>query len=116
MKSLGKYRILTLLAGLATALLIVFSQLFYFQAATYCQKKADTEHRDQKDTGHETYISIPSSSIFSASNIEINQDLSFVIETLFDCKNETQSTVEVSPSIGRLFQTLFRFIIAPNAP
>lgn len=116
MKSLGKYRILMLLAGIATAMLIVFSQLFYFQAATYCQKKADTEHHDQKETGHESYISIPSSSITSVSNIEINQDLSFVIETLFESKSESESTVEVSPSVGRLFQTLFRFIIAPNAP
>jgi hypothetical protein len=116
MKSLGKYRILTLLAGIATAMLIVFSQLFYFQAATYCQKKADTEHSNQKEKGHESYISIPSSSIASVSNIEINQDLSFVIETLFDSKNESESTVEVAPSVGRLFQTLFRFIIAPNAP
>ena len=105
-----------LLAGIATAMLIVFSQLFYFQAATYCQKKADTEHRDQKEKSNETYVSIPSSSITSVSNIEINQDLSFVIETLFDSNNESEPAVEVSSSVGRLFQTLFRFIIAPNAP
>jgi len=116
MRTLGKYRILTLLAGLATALLIVFSQLFYFQAATYCQKKADTEHQNQKETGNETYISIPSSSISSVSHIEINQDLSFVLETLFDNEENSEVTVVVTPLASRLFQTLFRFIIAPNAP
>ena len=116
MKSLGKYRILTLLAGLATALLIVFSQLFYFQAATYCQEKAETEQHDQKNTDHESHISIPSSTIASVSHIEINQELSFVLEIIFQDAKPTPRKTEVVPSVGRLFQTLFRFIVAPNAP
>ncbi len=116
MKSLGKYRILTLLAGLATAFVIIFSQLFYFQAATYCQNKAETDQHDQKTTDNESHISIPSSTISSVSHIEINQELSFVLEILFADKNNTHSTTEVIPSVSRLFQTLFRFIIAPNAP
>ena len=116
MMSLGKYRILTLLVGLATALVIIFSQLFYFQAATYCQNKAETDQHDQKSTDNESHISIPSSSISSVSHIEINQDLSFVLEIFFDDKSNAHSTTEVIPSVSRLFQTLFRFIIAPNAP
>jgi len=116
MNNPGKYRILTLLAGLATALVIVFSQLFYFQAATYCQKKADTQQQDQKNTGNEAHISIPSSSISSVSHIEINQDLSFVSEILFDCEHNSVATIVAAPLANRFFQTLFRFIIAPNAP
>ena len=122
MKTFGKYRILTLAAGIATACLIVFSQLFYFQAATYCQKEADTQHQKQvpvkeagKGTGHEAYISIPSNTIASVSNIQISDGLSFVLETLLEPKEE-QTVVEAPPLTNRLFQTLFRFIIAPNAP
>jgi len=106
---------LTLLAGVATASLIVFSQLFYFQAANYCQKKADIQHHDQKKDATETYISIPSSSISSSSHVEIHQDISFVLEVLFDHEPK-EETITVSFPVNRFFQTLFRFIISPNAP
>jgi uncharacterized protein (UPF0128 family) len=111
-----KYKILTLLAGIATALVIVFSQLFYFQAATYCQKKVETEQQsNKKETGHEAYISIPSNTIASVAHIEISDGVTFVMETLFEAE-ETETTREVPPLVRGLFHTLFRFIIAPNAP
>lgn len=113
---------LTLAAGIATACLIVFSQLFYFQAATYCQKEAETQHQKDlpvqekgKDAGHEAYISIPSNTIASVSHIQISDGLSFVLETLLEPKEE-QAATEAPPLTNRLFQTLFRFIIASNAP
>ena len=122
MKTVGKYRMLTLTAGIAAACLIVFSQLFYFQAATYCQKEAETQHqKDQpvketdQETGHATYVSIPSNSIASVSTIQISEGLSFVLETLLEPKEE-QAIAEAPLVANRLFQTLFRFIIASNAP
>jgi len=122
MKTIGKYQILTLAAGIATACLVVFSQLFYFQAATYCQKEAETQHQKQspvketgKETGQEAYVSIPSNTIASVSNIHISDGLSFVLETLLEPK-ENQSVAEAPLLTNRLFQTLFRFIIATNAP
>lgn len=122
MKTFGKYRFLTLAAGIATACLIVFSQLFYFQAATYCQKEVETQHQKHlpaketgKETGHEAYIAIPSNTIASVSNIQISDGISFVLETILEPTDE-QPVVEVPPLTNRLFQTLFRFFIAPNAP
>jgi hypothetical protein len=123
MKIYGKYRILTLAAGIATALLIVFSQLFYFQAATYCQKKAENEQKEKKlpvgktgtETGREAYISLPTNSIPSVSHIEISDGISFVLEILL-VTNEEETNTETLPLANGLFQTLFRFIIAPNAP
>lgn len=122
MKILGKYRFVTLATGIATACLVVFSQLFYFQAATYCQKTAETQHQKQvpaketgKETGHEAYISIPSNTIASVSNIQISEGLSFVLETILERREESTSA-EAPPITNRLFQTLFRFIIATNAP
>lgn len=111
-----KYKILTLLAGIATALVIVFSQLFYFQAATYCQKKVETEQQSrQQEAGHEAYISIPSNTISSVSHIQISDGLTFVMETLFEAE-EAETNTEVPALVSSLLQTLFRFIIAPNAP
>jgi hypothetical protein len=116
MRSLSKHRILTLLAGIATAGVIVFSQLFYFQAATYCQQKAETEQHDQKTGATESYISIPSSTISSTSNIEINQDLSFILEILFERETKEETNTKIALPVNRFFQTLFRFIVSPNAP
>ena len=118
MKSLFRHKILTLLAGIATAGVIIFSQLFYFQAANYCQEKAETEQHkhDQKKDGAETYISIPSSTISSSSHIEITQDLSFVLEILFERESKEEEVTSISVPVNRFFQTLFRFIISPNAP
>lgn len=115
MKSLVKYKILTLLAGIATAAVIVFSQLFYFQAATYCQQKAETEEHGEKTDSPETYISIPSSTISSTSNIVLNQDISFVLE-IFEHEAEQETNATFFLPVNRLFQTLFRFVISPNAP
>jgi hypothetical protein len=116
MSSLLKHRVFTLIVGLVTALIIVFSQLFYFQAATYCQTKAESAQQAEKTTGTESYISIPSSTISSVQTIELNLDLSFVLE-VFTEKEESHNihTSEV-PINSRFLQTLFRFIIAPNAP
>lgn len=106
-----------------TAGLVVFSQLFYFQAATYCQEKAHTQQKEKESpvkhgketTSHEAYISIPSNTITSVSAIQLSDGLSFVQEILFEPKeNETVSDVPVLAN--RFFYTLFRFIIAPNAP
>ena len=116
MKSLLRHRILTLLAGIVTAGVIVFSQLFYFQAANYCQEKVDTEQHDQKADAPETYISIPSSTISSTTSIEINQDISFVLETLLEGESEEETDHSVSILANKFFHTLFRFIISPNAP
>jgi hypothetical protein len=116
MSSLLKHRVFALIAGLITAGVIIFSQLFYFQAATYCQKKVESTQHEEKAADHKSYISIPSSTIASVQGIELNQDLSFVLEILVD-KEEDSNTHSIHvPIHSRYLQTLFRFIIAPNAP
>ncbi len=116
MKTLFRHKILTLLAGVAIALVIVFSQLFYFQAANYCQKKVDTQQHDQKTDVPKSHISIPSSTITSTSHFEIHQHISFALEILFELEPEEKSSDIVSFPTSRFFHTLFRFVISPNAP
>jgi hypothetical protein len=116
MKSLFRHRILTLLAGIVTAGVIVFSQLFYFQAATYCQEKVDTEQHDQKTDTPKSYISIPSSTISSTTSLEINQDISFVLESLLEKEADEETNHSITLPANKFFHTLFRFIISPNAP
>lgn len=101
---------------------IVFSQLFYFQAATYCQEKAQTQQKEKespvkngKETTQEAYISIPSNTITSVSAIQLSDGLSFIQEILFE-PQENETVANVPALANRFFYTLFRFIIAPNAP
>lgn len=115
MKSLFRHKILTLLAGIVAAGIIVFSQLFYFQAANYCQEKVDTEQHDQKSDLPESYISIPST-ISSTSNVEIHQTPTFILETLLEKEVDAESDHTISLPVNKFFHTLFRFIISPNAP
>lgn len=109
-----------LLLGIATACVIVFSQIFYFQAATYCQEKAKTEQQqqanDQQAGGHASHISLPSSTISFTPHIELNQNLSFVLGALFEAKTKAEVTTEVVLPVNNLFHRLFRVIISPNAP
>jgi hypothetical protein len=118
MKNLGKQRILILLLGVTTASVIIFSQIFYFQAATYCQEKAKTEQgdQDQQTDSNASHISLPSSTISFAPHIELNQDLSFVLGALFEATTREEVATDVVLPVNRLFHTLFRFIISPNAP
>lgn len=113
---------MTLLAGMLTAGVIVFSQLFYFQAASYCLRKAETQQKekqvpvkDGEETSREAYISLPSNTIASISAIQISDGLSFVQEILCEPR-EDEAVADAPPLTNRLFYTLFRFIIASNAP
>lgn len=106
-----------------TAAVIVFSQLFYFQAATYCQEKAQTQQKEKetpvkngKETsGEQAYFSIPSNTITSVSAIELSDGISFVQEILCEPR-ENEVTTGTPALANRFFYTLFRFIIASNAP
>lgn len=123
MKKSGKYRLFTLLAGTLTAAVIVFTQLFYFQAATYCQEKAQTQQKEKESpvkdgkeaSSQQAYISIPSNTITSISAIELSDGLSFVQEILGE-PQENEPAAETPALANRFFYTLFRFIIASNAP
>ena len=116
MKSFEKYKTITLLAGVAVAFVLVFSQLFYFQAADFCQEKAETQQQEKSSGTSESYISLPSTSIISSSTIEINQELSFILEILDHDEISTSIPEETNLLIDKFFQALFRVIISPNAP
>lgn len=115
-----KIRIGMIFFGVFTALIIVFSQLFYFQGASFCKKEINTEQAPEKDTsssGEESYISLPQGSLPSASTqVELNQESVCILEINFKEKTEEYLSTSVATLTGKFFQTLFRAIISPNAP
>ncbi len=110
----GKHKIWTLFFGILTAMVIVLSQLFWFQAATFTKKVAETEQKSDaaKETTQEAQISLPSSS----NTVVVEHDFSFIHEILFEKENSPEVSKSVLLTAGKFFQTLFRAIISPNAP
>jgi hypothetical protein len=112
-----KHKNWTLFFGIITAMVIVLSQLFWFQSNTVTKKSASAEQTDtKKDTSSEARISLPSSSLPSTSTVVVENDFSFIHEILFEEETANEASKTVVNTAGKFFHTLFRTIIAPNAP
>lgn len=109
---------LTIIMGVITALAMVFSQLFYFQGAQLAKKEIKTEKQEsQQNDNDDSYISLPSfSQPTSSVHVELNQKPVCLFEIFFGKRTEENNEHDVPLSLGKLFQTLFRVTIAPNAP
>jgi hypothetical protein len=100
--------------GLLTAAIIVCTQVFYYQAADFSKKDVKTEQEESSD--HSLYLSAPSNSILSTSHVELNNEFTFVFEVLLNAEQNEGNHAPLPLALGKLFQTLFNVIIAPNAP
>jgi hypothetical protein len=109
-------RIWTLFFGVITALVVVISQLFWFQGAGFLKGKAATEQTAKAEEQGEAHISLPSSSLPSNHSVELQQEFSFLHEIFTEEETTTEVASTVSTAVGKFFETLFRVIIAPNAP
>lgn len=104
-------------AGILTALVIVLSQVFFFQAAEYSTKEVKTEKQDPASADdHAYFLSVPVTSILSTSHISLNVDFTFIVDVLFQPAQESDTQTQTPLALGKFFQTLFKVIIAPNAP
>ena len=108
----------TLIAGVLTALVIVIMQVFYFQTAGHpIKKEINTDQQQEEHSGDEAYISLPSSTLPSAAvHVELQQESFYLFEILFNDEQVEEKDCSISTLPGKLFQTLFRVIISPNAP
>lgn len=114
----NKQRIWTLFFGIITALVIVVSQLFWFQATTPAKKSAVEEQTATPDEegSQQAHISLPSSSLPSTNTVVVNHEFSFIHEILFEEESTSETASTLVSATGKFFQTLFRTAISPNAP
>ena len=111
----SKIRLGTLIAGILTALVVVISQLFYFQTAAHAKKEVKTEQQQSEDSGDEAYITLPSSTLPSSVHIELDQ--CFCLLEIFSEEEEDEDhTINFTPPVSQFFQILLGAIISPNAP
>jgi hypothetical protein len=116
-----KNKIATLILGVITALVVVFSQLFCFQDFSTATPSDNIEQsaNAEKEAGNtaENYITQLSSPSTSSSSIVVDQEFSFIqdiAQQVKEVREELVSTLVVRT--GKFFQTLFSAIISPNAP
>ena len=109
------------MAGILTALVIVISQLFYFEKPAQTKNEVKTEQTSDASSdasdSHQAYITLPSSTLPSSStHIEFQQESFCLLEIIFPEKDVEQHNFSVSLPLSKFFQTLFHTIISPNAP
>ena len=103
--------------GLLTALAIIVSQLFYFQASAHAKVKKETKTEQQEQqNGDDTYVSLPSTSLPSSSHVELQQETFCLFEIILEDKESVAHDADFGLPINQFFQTLFGAIISPNAP
>src|SRR3954471_12481459 len=112
---------ITMAAGILTALVVVVSQLFFFQTPQFSKKEtskltADTkaDKKENKQTGDEHYITLPSVSQPSPSaTVEADQKSCCLLEIVFEERKSETHSINVTRTVGKFFTTLFRVIISP---
>lgn len=106
----------TVLAGVLTALVIIVSQLFYFQTAAHHPKKEVKTEQQDSSTPDGVYITLPSSTLPSSSHVVFQQQVFCLFTVLVETVETSEPDRRVSLTPSRFFKTLFRTIISPNAP
>lgn len=117
MKTPEKIRLITVIAGVLTAVVIIFTQVFYFELSAPVKQNSEIEQESSSANHQEEIISLPSSySLPSSTHILLEHEFSFIEEILFDGDDAFTLPVTLPLSSGKLFRALFQFIISPNAP
>lgn len=105
-----------MITGSLLAVVIVCLQFFHFNQPL---SKAEVKTEQQQNTppsNDEAVVSLASFSIPSPVNVTINLDAYCLFEILFEQSTERDSSAEAPLRPEKLFVTLFRVIISPNAP
>ena len=105
------------MAGILIAGVICFTQVFYFHLSNDLKQSTESTQRTNSNSGDDEFISIPSSYSLPASTyLNLEHEFSFIEELLFNREETENAPVTIPLTAGRLFRTLFQFIISPNAP
>ncbi len=113
-----KRRIVTMTTGIAVALAIICSQLFYSQPSSFQKKETKTEQHQQEnsDDQDQVYITVPSTSLPSSAYTELNPNVFYLFDILFEESASDVPELILAIPLGEFFRTIFGLIISPNAP
>jgi hypothetical protein len=111
-----KIQSLSMAIGSMLVIAIVCSQFFHASTYTISKKEVKTEQQKTDRTADDTFVSLPSFSLPAPVHVQLNLQA----HCLFEIFNEDQQPDNFFPESAscpqKLFSTLFRVIISPNAP
>jgi hypothetical protein len=115
MKKNKHMRSITMLTGSLLAVMIVCIQFFHF-SHNISKSEVKTEQQESSPSADIPLVSMASYSIPSPVHVTINLDAYCLFEILFEQSTESDASAEAPLYPEKLFITLFRVIISPNAP
>jgi hypothetical protein len=102
--------------GVIVALAVIAAQLFHLPQDSVEKKETKTEQSQGEKSDDHVYLSVPTSIAPSTAHVELNPNVFFLFEIIFE-KIEVESHVfDVSLPLSQCFRTLFGLAISPNAP
>lgn len=110
-----KMRTATIILGSFLAVAIMFSQYVAPEWVSSVEK-VKTEQADKTGEEGRTFISLPSFSLPAPLSVQVNLDAYCLFEILLEEDVDENYVEEKVSYADRFFQTMFRVIIAPNAP
>ena len=108
--------IVTMAMGIIVALAIVCSQLFYFYQTSTQKKETQAEQHQQENSEDQVYFSVPSTSLPSSVHVELNPNVFFLFEIIFEGNVTDAPEAILAIPLGQFFRTIFGLTISPNAP
>ena len=114
-----QYKLFTIILGLATALLVVLSQLFFYQGTEICKKEVKAEKQESRDAGDskgESIATLPSFTVQASCCVHLSHEAVLLFEIFNREDKKIALSHDLPVALGKYFLTLFRIIIAPNAP
>ena len=111
-----KLHVFTIILGSILAFAISFSQFYTPVCDTNASKVKTEEAENAAGDKTESHISLPSFSLPVPVHVQANLDAYCLFEILFEKDRDVDHVEEDMLYTDRLFETMFRVIISPNAP
>lgn len=105
-----------MIAGILSMAVIVLTQSFYEPTETSFKKVKTEKNKDQSQQGDQVFVSAPSDLANHGTTQIVDNHSSPVAEKANHTTESNPAVVLIKKTAIRFFQTLFRVIIAPNAP
>lgn len=109
----NKKEVLGIILGILAAIVILFTQGFYYDYVVQVQDSSFELIDHEK--GEVPVLKISHDAIPSVGQISITQTLDFISDIVFS-DEITEDDIPKTLRLDRYFETLFNFIISPNAP
>jgi hypothetical protein len=103
-----------MIAGILSVVIIVLTQSYY-QPIKAFEKKSKTEHAANEEE-RQAFVNAPPDMVPNGSSVVVNETPVIAPEKIDRAEESKNISIVVRKVVGTFFKTLFRVLIAPNAP